>query len=220
MGVETSNKTLIIARSEQIQKLHDILESLTEVPLGEGMQKHFMGSAEYAKVSSAEDDGYFVMGDVSRGRASNLDTKLDGLDYLFISSEGWNCFWKSTTFLDAHGLEYDWIVDSLWMENAADTTVWFVENKANGQSEEFTEEEGLLRGPNEAPPGGKPSELIAYGKSLFLKAERRQEKTDKGKSAFDIDAIPMEVLDKGWTSYRQYHRQHTDSDETADDMPF
>ena len=74
------------ARSEQIQKLHDILENLTEALLGEGMQKHFMGSAEYAKVSSEEDDGYFVMGDVSRGRASNLDPKLDGLDYLFISS--------------------------------------------------------------------------------------------------------------------------------------
>ena len=77
---------MIIARSEQIQKLHDILENLTEALLGEGMQKHFTGSAEYAKVPSAEDDGYFVMGDVSRGRASNLDPKLDGLDYLFISS--------------------------------------------------------------------------------------------------------------------------------------
>ena len=37
------------ARSEQIQKLHDILDNLTEALLGEGMQKHFMGSAEYAK---------------------------------------------------------------------------------------------------------------------------------------------------------------------------
>ena len=171
MGIETSNKTLIIARSEQIVKLYDILGKLPEELFGEGKQKHFMGSEEYAKVSTSEDDGFFSMCDVSRGHASELDPKLDGLDYLFIASEGWNCFWKSTTFLDTNGIEYAWVVDNLWMENAADTVVWYVEDKTTGQSEEFAEEEGLLRGLNEEAPDKNPSEFVTYGKALFKKAE-------------------------------------------------
>ena len=50
MGIETSNKTLIIARSEQIVKLYDILEKLPEDLFGEGKRKHFMGCADRKSV--------------------------------------------------------------------------------------------------------------------------------------------------------------------------
>ena len=170
MGIETISKIVVISTQTEIARLHGILASLPVDDSTGKKRKAFRDNAEYKNRTQPIDDGVFNMSDVVMGEAKQLDSKLDGYWFLYITSSGWNCEWEPDIFLSANGIEYVMRIESSWHESEP-----YAERISMTDDLTQHEESVSLVGDypsiaNDPRYGQKPSEFISFGRKLLDKA--------------------------------------------------